>query len=267
MQPKSLAATVIGFSLVPLLAVLLVTLAAPGQPARWFAGGAVILGIAGFVAVSLASGASPKRGQPDFEAAQARYMNRVVIAAALAVATLGTLFGQASKATPVVVSVAVILWSLLWLPRATRGIGIRTSVVIGRDVATVFNFVADESNSPRWEEVLASEKITDGPIGQGTRFRFKTATFEGVEEITDFEPPTRLTSSLVTALRPNRTVLTFESVAGGTRIDHSFETELSYPGALLGQGLLRWMMTASMSSGRNRAWQRLKALLESGTTP
>lgn len=257
---------VIGVSVAPLLVVLLVTIAAPSEPSRWFAGAAVILGIGGFAAVSLASAAAPKRGQPDFEAAQARFMNRVAIAAALAVATLGTLFGQASKATPVVLGIAVILWSLLWLPRASRGIGIRTSVVIARDIEGVFNFVADESNSPRWEEVLASEKITDGPIGQGTEFRFKTATFQGVEEITDFDPPTRLTSRLVTALRPNRTVLTFESVAGGTRIDHSFETELSYPGALLGQGLLRWMMTASMSSGRNLAWRRLKALLESGST-
>ena len=266
MQPKSLAAIVIGVSLLPLVVVLVVTLGAPGQPGQWFSGAAVLLGISGFGAVILAGG-SPNRAQPDYEAAQGRFMSRGVIAGALAVATFAALFGQASELTPVLLSGAVILWSLIWLPRAMRGIGIRTSVVIGRDVGTVFNFVSDMSNDPLWEPgTLTVEKITDGAIGQGSQFRAKSATLEGVEEITEFHPPASMTTRLVTALRPNRTVLTFESVAGGTRIDHRFQTELSYPGALLGEGLLRWIITANMSAGRNLAWQRLKALLESGTS-
>ena len=73
-------------------------------------------------------------------------------------------------------------------------------IVINRPVNEVFEFVADERNEPRYNpQMRVAEKITDGPIGVGTRFRVKTVSFgrpvEMVIEFTGYEPPRRLASS------------------------------------------------------------------------
>jgi hypothetical protein len=45
-------------------------------------------------------------------------------------------------------------------------------ILIERPVEEVFDFVADQRNEPIYNpRMLQSEKITDGPIGVGTRFR------------------------------------------------------------------------------------------------
>lgn len=42
--------------------------------------------------------------------------------------------------------------------------------------AVVFDVVADERNEPRYNpDLLRVEKLTDGPVGAGTRFRGSTA--------------------------------------------------------------------------------------------
>ena len=45
-------------------------------------------------------------------------------------------------------------------------------ILINRPVEVVFDYVADQRNEPIYNpRMLQSEKITDGPIGVGTRFR------------------------------------------------------------------------------------------------
>ena len=49
---------------------------------------------------------------------------------------------------------------------------IEGEIVIDRPVEEVFDFVADERNEPRFNpQMRRAEKISDGPIGRGTRFR------------------------------------------------------------------------------------------------
>lgn len=49
---------------------------------------------------------------------------------------------------------------------------VRGSIDIARPVAVVFDFVADQRNEPRYNPAMSdSLKVTDGPIGVGTRFR------------------------------------------------------------------------------------------------
>ena len=163
-----------------------------------------------------------------------------------------------------IISGLAILWTLFWLPRWMRGISVRTSVVIQRDAHTVFSFVADSRNEPKYAPEMESvEKITDGPIGVGTRFRSRirlpNGVFEGEEEITEFEPPNRMVSRVATALRPNVGVMTFEA----TRLTYRFDTEITYGGALMNQGLMRWLIAKDQRSHRKEIWARLKLLLES----
>jgi hypothetical protein len=72
---------------------------------------------------------------------------------------------------------------------------IRHSVQMGQSRAKIFNFMSDMRNHPQEEgsNVLLVEKITEGEIGLGTRFRevvqmfpFLHANF--INAITQFEP-------------------------------------------------------------------------------
>jgi uncharacterized protein YndB with AHSA1/START domain len=69
------------------------------------------------------------------------------------------------------------------------------NVDIARPVEEVFDYLADARNEPAWlpgaERV---EKLTDGPVGLGTRFRGRYARAGEVElELVAYERPARVT--------------------------------------------------------------------------
>jgi hypothetical protein len=50
-------------------------------------------------------------------------------------------------------------------------------IVIGRPVDVLFDYVADQSNEPQYNpQVVRAEKITAGPVGKGTQFRWAVAS-------------------------------------------------------------------------------------------
>jgi len=183
---------------------------------------------------------------------------------------LAVLFaGAASPKVGLIILGVAAAWVLLWSPRALRQVGIRTKVVIQRDPSVVFAFISDFENEPKYLPGMEVEKITTGPIRSGTQFRSRFQmpngiTFEGIEEIVDFEPPTRLTSRVASGLRPNVDVITIEPVSNGTLLKYRFETELTYPNAIIGLGLLRWLTNIELWNRRRAAWARVKQILESG---
>ena len=51
--------------------------------------------------------------------------------------------------------------------------GIEGEILIGQPVDVVFDYVADQSNEPQYNpRMVRAEKITPGPVGKGTRFRW-----------------------------------------------------------------------------------------------
>ena len=228
--------------------------------------------LATIVLFARAKSRAPKRGQPLDERANERYMATIPLAFAMTVASMALLFAQSSIALASLLVAVAAAWILLWSSRAMRTVGIRTGLVIRRDPAAVFAFVSDARNAPTYIPELESvEKITDGPIGSGTQFRSRmripNGVFEGVSEVVDYEPPSRVTSRLASGLRPNLETLTFEPVDQGTLLKHHFESEVSYNSALMGIGLLRWSMTNQMVTRRREIWARAKQVLESPPAP
>ena len=71
---------------------------------------------------------------------------------------------------------------------------VETSVVVERSAPDVFEFVADQTNAPRWQGDLAAvERLTSGPIGVGTEHEF-VRTLAGRpmrsrNRFTRYEPP------------------------------------------------------------------------------
>ncbi len=82
---------------------------------------------------------------------------------------------------------------------------IEGEIIINRPVETVFDFVADERNEPRYNpSMILAEKVSDGHIGMGTRFRAETLSngrrTEMIIEITTYDRPKVLVSSTHFAL-------------------------------------------------------------------
>lgn len=136
--------------------------------------------------------------------------------------------------------------------------------VIRRAVDEVFDYVADERHEPAYNaRMVRSAKLTDGPVGVGTRFEAQMATrprpMSMVTELTGFERPHRLELRTTSGFADVRGAMTFDAVDGGTRMRWSWE--LRPHGALrLAGPLLGWV-------GRRQEaaiWAALKEHLESG---
>jgi len=102
-------------------------------------------------------------------------------------------------------------------------------IFINRPVEEVFDLVADERNEPRFNpRMRRAEKISEGPIGVGTRFRAETVKHGP----SGWSSSTPATSGPRGSLRPRacphmdiRYTLTFEPVPEGTWMRWSGDLE------------------------------------------
>ena len=108
---------------------------------------------------------------------------------------------------------------------------IEGAIHINRPVDEVFDFVADERNEPRYNRHMRSAvMVSAGPIAEGTRFRVEIVSWGRAHPMdvvfTRFERPRLLASSTHMAAMDVEGGLTFEPVAGGTRLSWAWETRL-----------------------------------------
>ena len=144
---------------------------------------------------------------------------------------------------------------------------IQGDVLIRRPVEDVFDFVADERNEPTFNRnMLGSEKITEGPIGLGTRFRASIGAGRrplGMEvEYTGFERPTRIASTSRMSTADFSGTLTFTPAPGGTRLRWSWEVRP--------KGVLRLASPVLARIGamqERQMWLTLRDHLEAAASP
>ena len=82
-------------------------------------------------------------------------------------------------------------------------------VEIDRPAQEVFDYLADGEKMPRWmKEFTAVEKVGDGPIGQGTEFRYhdKRGT-DSTYTLSEYQPPARLAWHGATVKMPGGSVV------------------------------------------------------------
>ncbi len=106
---------------------------------------------------------------------------------------------------------------------------VELSVTIKRPVEEVFAAMSDASKNGRWASgVSETTKTSDGPIGVGTTYhsvgKFLGRRMESDITYTEFEPNSRYAFETSTPF-PITATLTYESVAGGTRVDQVVEAE------------------------------------------
>ena len=137
--------------------------------------------------------------------------------------------------------------------------------VIRRPVEEVFDFLADVRNEPRNNPIMRrAEKVTDGPIGVGTRFTETTRSLgrdvQAEIELTAYDRPRQLGLSIRMPATAITGTIHFAGVPGGTRARWTWDvTPL---------GVLRPFTPLIARIGQpreERIWARLKAYLETPT--
>ena len=140
-------------------------------------------------------------------------------------------------------------------------------ILINRPVEQVFDYAADQRNERLYNpRMLRSEKVTDGPIGVGTRFRATARSgrrlVEMLIEITEYDRARRLGSRTTMSSVDVNGGLTFEPVDGATRMSWSWEVSPKGPLRLLGP------LVASLGRRQEKTiWTGLKAQLEGPDPP
>ena len=144
---------------------------------------------------------------------------------------------------------------------------IEGEILIDRPVDVVFDYVADQSNEPRYNpQMVRAEKITPGPVGKGTRFRSAVAsrgrTAEMLIECTGYDRPTLLASTTTMAQADISYTLTFEPAGAGTRMRWAGQVRPKGAFRLLGP-LITWLGIRQ----ERRIWASLKKHLETAPQP
>ena len=136
------------------------------------------------------------------------------------------------------------------------------SVLIARPAETVFDTVADERHEPRYNAAMVSaEKITDGPIGRGTKFAAAIRSGHRIvpmtTEFTEYDRPRKIGSRSVVMGMEIDGAVEFASEPGGTRMRWSWN--------IRPKGVMRFATPVIAAIGRRqerRIWNGLKRLLE-----
>jgi hypothetical protein len=138
-------------------------------------------------------------------------------------------------------------------------------VVIDRTVGEVFDFVADERTEPLYNPaLLASKKLTSGPIGAGTRFAAVHAParhpVEMTIEVTEYDRPRTFGSRTTMSWADVRGTLTFEAAGAGTRMRWAWHVQPKRFARILTP------VIGIVGRRQERAvWEGLKRYLESGS--
>ena len=143
---------------------------------------------------------------------------------------------------------------------------VRGSLDIARPVEEVFDFVADQCNEPSFNPTMtASVKLTDDPIGVGTRFGATVLSRGGPVtvsiEYTGFDRPHRIVSRSVMSGAIAQGHLQCDPTPSGTRFSWDWTVTVSGPGRFAGPliGVIGRRQERAIWTGLKRHLERRRA--------
>lgn len=141
-------------------------------------------------------------------------------------------------------------------------IKVERSVIIDRPLAAVFGFVADQTNSPRWQSgVLDVRRTTEGPPGIGTRHtvvrKFLGHRWEADNECVEYDPNRRVSWKSTAGPVEFAAGYLTEATTGGTRLTSWIEMQPNGFG-----GLTEPFIAGSLNRDAEANLAELKELLE-----
>ena len=149
--------------------------------------------------------------------------------------------------------------------------GCKVSTVIAAEPSVVFEACADFAKAPeRVEGILNCEVLTDGPIGQGTRFR-ETRIMFGKEaseemEVTQFERGKSYTVEAESCGAHYTTKFDFQPENGATRVTMEWHAR---PVTLMAKLMqpLGWLMSGFLRKCIEKDLESIKSYLEAPGSP
>jgi uncharacterized protein YndB with AHSA1/START domain len=135
-------------------------------------------------------------------------------------------------------------------------------VTIAAPIDEVFDTVADERNEPRYNpRIVRVEKVSEGPVGRGTRFvaepKSVGAKGEMTLEVLEYDRPHRLHNVVRSSYMQVDGTLSFDEVDGGTRLRWDWDMGLVGPMRLLSP-----VLAVIGPSWERRNWVGLKRYME-----
>jgi uncharacterized protein YndB with AHSA1/START domain len=148
-------------------------------------------------------------------------------------------------------------------------------IVIAAPPAAVFAVVGDLSGSAEWAgsgHIRSITRVTDGPIGVGTRYRSSekiTMSYRAETEITVYEPDSAIEwiSKPVGERVPyHHWAFRLEPVSVGTHLTHSVRAAraVGYMRWIQGLGFLFTRPARTIPPGMEETLRRVKSLAEAG---
>jgi hypothetical protein len=110
-----------------------------------------------------------------------------------------------------------------------------TTIHSRRSIQEAFDYLAEFSSAVEWDpSVIEAKRLTDGPIGPGSKFRI-VATFLGRRipldyQVTEYEPCRRVVLTADSAMIRSVDQITFTVTSSGT--DVTYDANLQARGAL-----------------------------------
>jgi uncharacterized membrane protein len=140
---------------------------------------------------------------------------------------------------------------------------IEESIEIKHPVDQVFAYVTDMRNLPKWVSSMQEvEQTSPGQMGVGTTlkgvYKVMGSRMAWTSRVTKYEPNKKWGESLSLGSTSGEELLTFDPVAGGTKITFVFDSKV---GGFL--KLLAPLMNSSMRKQTKADLVRLKGILES----
>ena len=120
------------------------------------------------------------------------------------------------------------------------------STIIERPVAEVFDVAADPHKQLAWDTGMlrSVEKLTQGPLGQGARYRGDFKGFGLVEyEFVEYEPGRRFAHRARMPMGEMRHIFTFEPAPEGTRMSQEGILTPNLAGRLMWPLMMRRMLS------------------------
>lgn len=137
-------------------------------------------------------------------------------------------------------------------------------VTIDVPVEEVFDLVADERNEPKYNpRIVRAEKVSQGPVASGARFvvepKNRGTKGEMTVEVVEYDRPHRLRTVTRSSYMHVDGMLTFDEVAGRTRLRWVWNM------SLLGRvQMLSPVLALIGPRWERRNWVGLKKYMESG---
>jgi uncharacterized protein YndB with AHSA1/START domain len=97
---------------------------------------------------------------------------------------------------------------------------LQSEQIVGRPPEDVFDLLADARNEVQWNDwARRVEKVSEGPVGLGTRFRAMIKNMGLIEfELAEYERPSRLQQHAVQGSGESWHTYLLDPVPGGTRV-------------------------------------------------